>query len=145
MQKFTPHRYQEIKQAYYDIYFERNWNDIKNTWKGIKSLICLKYVVFSVTTLSCLNDGDTTTNPYDIANTFNNFFASIAGTAKGIKYSYKRFSDNLSDKSDSATFLQPTEKEEITNILSPINSSETSGQNSIPYRILLLLIEYYFF
>ena len=27
------------KQAYYDKYFEKNWNNIKNTWKGIKSLI----------------------------------------------------------------------------------------------------------
>ena len=26
------------KQAYYDKYFERNWNTIKNTWKGIKSV-----------------------------------------------------------------------------------------------------------
>ena len=32
------------KQAYYDKYFERNWNNIKNTWKGIKSLISLKSV-----------------------------------------------------------------------------------------------------
>ena len=30
------------KQAYYDKYVERNWNNIKNTWKGIKSLISLK-------------------------------------------------------------------------------------------------------
>ena len=27
------------KQAYYDTYFERNWSNIKTTWKGIKSLI----------------------------------------------------------------------------------------------------------
>ena len=32
------------KQVYYDKYFERNWNNIKNTWKGIKSLISLKTV-----------------------------------------------------------------------------------------------------
>ena len=29
----------QSKQAYYDKYFERNQNNIKNTWKGIKSLI----------------------------------------------------------------------------------------------------------
>ena len=29
------------KQAYYK-YFEKNWTNIKNTWKGIKSLISLK-------------------------------------------------------------------------------------------------------
>ena len=69
---------EKSKQAYYDQYFERNWNNIKNTWKGIKSLISLK----TVATVLSLDNGDTITNPYDIANTFNNFFASIAETTK---------------------------------------------------------------
>ena len=38
------------KQAYYDKYFEKNWNNIKNTWKGIKSLISLKTLALSVPT-----------------------------------------------------------------------------------------------
>ena len=70
------------KQAYYDKYFERNWNNIKNTWKGIKSLISLKTVASNVPTVLSLDNGDTITNPYDIANTFNNYFASIAETTK---------------------------------------------------------------
>ena len=70
------------KQAYYDKYFERNWNNIKNTWKGIKSLISLKTVASSIPTVLSLDNGDTITNPYDIANTFNNYFASIAETTK---------------------------------------------------------------
>ena len=41
----------KIKQAYYDKHFERNWNDIKNTWKGIKSLISLKTVASHVPTI----------------------------------------------------------------------------------------------
>ena len=69
------------KQAYYDKYFERNWNSIKNTWKGIKSLIYLKTVASCVPTVLSLNNNDTITNPYDIANTFN-YFASIAETTK---------------------------------------------------------------
>ena len=68
------------KQAYYNKYFETNWSNIKNTWKGIKSLISLKSVVSSA--------------PTDIANTFNNYFASIAETTKNnIKNSHKDFSD----------------------------------------------------
>ena len=43
--------------------------------KGIKSLISLKTVL-------SLDNGDTITNPYNIANTFNNYFASIAETTK---------------------------------------------------------------
>ena len=86
------------KQAYYDKYFERNLNKIKNTCKGIISIISLKTVAFSVTTVLSPDNGDTITNPYDIANTFNNCFASIAETTKkSIKYSHKHFSDYLSN------------------------------------------------
>ena len=54
-------------QAYYNKYFETNYYDIKNTWKVIKSLISVKTAVF---TLLSLDNGNTITNPYDIANTF---------------------------------------------------------------------------
>ena len=70
------------KQAYYDRYFERNCNISKSTWKGIKSLISLKTIASSVPTVLSLDNGDTITNPYDIANTFNNYFASVAETTK---------------------------------------------------------------
>ena len=36
----------------------------------------------SVPTVLCLDNGDTITNPYDTANTFNNYFASIAEPTK---------------------------------------------------------------
>ena len=126
------------KQAYYK-YFERNWNNIKNIWNGSKSLISLKTVAYSVPTALYLDNGDTITNSY-IANTFNNYFAYIAETTeKNIKYSQKHFSDYLSNESSSTIFLQPTDKEEIANIISSLNSNKATGSNSIPYRILFLL------
>ena len=70
------------KQACYDKYFERNWNNIKNTWKGIKCLISLKTVTSHVPPVLSLDNGDTIINPYDIANTFSNYFASMAATTK---------------------------------------------------------------
>ena len=70
------------KQAYYDKYFERNWNNIKNKWKGIKSFVSLKAVAPSVPTVLSLDNGDTTTSPYDIVKIFNNNLASIAETTK---------------------------------------------------------------
>ena len=128
------------KQAYYEKYFERDWNNIKNTWKGIKSLINLKTTTSRVPTVLSLDNDDTITNPYDTANTFNNYFASIVETTKkSIKYSHKHFSDYLSNKSSTTIFLQPTDKEEITNIISSLNSNKAAGPNSIPYRILFLL------
>ena len=35
--------------------------------------------------------------------------------------------------------MQPTDKEEIANIISSLNSNKASVPNSIPYRILFLL------
>ena len=97
------------------------------------SLISLKTVASNVPTVVSL--GDTITNPYDIANSFNNYFVSIAETTK--KYSHNYFLDYLSNKSDSTIFLQPIDKEEIANIY--------------PFLILIrflaqivYLIEYYF-
>ena len=69
-------------QAYYDKYFERNWNNLKNKWKGIKLFISLKTVGSSVPTVLSLNNGDTITNSYDIAGTFNNYFGPIGETTK---------------------------------------------------------------
>ena len=88
------------KQDYYDKYFKRNWNDIKNTWKGIKSLISLKIVASNVPTVFSLDNGDTITNTYDIANTFNNYFTSIAETTKKVKYSHKHFPDFFQMKAE---------------------------------------------
>ena len=131
---------EKSKQAYYDKYFERNWNNIINTWKEIKSLISLKSVASSVPTVLSLDNDDTITNPCDIANSFNNYFASIAETTKrSIKYAHKHFSDYLSNENSGIIFLQPTDKEEIANIISSLNSNKASGPNSIPYRILFLL------
>ena len=81
--------------------------------KGIKSLISLKTETSSVPAALSLDNRDTVTDPYSIANTFNNYFASIAVTMKKkTNYSHKCFSDYLVNKSGSTIFLQPTDKEE---------------------------------
>ena len=128
------------KQVYCQKYFERNWNNIKNTWKGIKSLIFLKAVASKVPTILSLDNSDSITNPYDTANTFNNYFASLAETTKkSIEYSHKPFSDYLSNENSSTILLEPTDKEEIASTISSLNSNKASGPNSIPCRILFLL------
>ena len=85
------------QQAYYDKYK----NNIKNTGKRFKSLISLKTVLSRVPIALSLDNGKTITNPYDIANTFNNYFVSIAETTrKKTEYSHKHFSDYLSSENN---------------------------------------------
>ena len=56
---------------YFNKYFEDNWNNMKNTWKGINNFLSEVRRTFSINDI-------TTSNPCDIANTFNNYFTFIA-------------------------------------------------------------------
>ena len=47
------------KQAYCNKFFEKNWNNIKNTWKEVKSLISLKTVASSAPTVLPLDNSVT--------------------------------------------------------------------------------------
>ena len=43
------------------------------------------------------------------------------------------------NESVGSIFLQPTDKEEIANIISSLSSNKTFGSNTIPYGILFRL------
>ena len=96
--------------------------------KGIKSFLSLK-TASNVPTMLPYENGDTTNSPYETANTLNIF----------IKYSNKHFSDYLLNETTSAILLQPTDKEEIANIISSLNYSKTSGRKRLPHRIFFLI------
>ena len=80
------------KQAHHNKYFEVNWNNVKKEREGINSLTYLKTVVFLAPIVLSLDNGDTITNPYFIATTFNNYFASIVQSTKNPKIFTKPFS-----------------------------------------------------
>ena len=69
------------KTNYYNQYFETNMNNIKNTWKGIKSIITIKNT--SSDFPKCLSSSaSTSTNHFEISNIFNNHLESIAKKTK---------------------------------------------------------------
>ena len=55
-----------------------------------------------------------------------------------INYSHKHCSDFLKDINQNSFFLSPTNKYEIQNIISSLNSNKSVGPNSIPTRIIKL-------
>ena len=61
---------------------------------------------------------NTTANPCEIANVFNNYFASVAETAKqNISYSHKHLFEYLKHQCSNFIFFQPKDSEEITKII----------------------------
>ena len=67
----------QSKTNYYKHYFESNWDSIKNTWKGIKSIITIKEISAGIFQ-SLSVDTATISNPMAISGIFNNYFSSIA-------------------------------------------------------------------
>ena len=83
---------------------------------------------------------NTTTSPCEIANVFNNYFASVAEIGKqNINYSHKHFSEYLKHQCNNSLFIQPTDSEGIPNIISSLNINKACGPFSIPNKILVLL------
>ena len=129
----------ESKQIYYAKYFESNWNNIRNTWKGIKTIISIKNITTTIPHSIEFNNR-TITDPTTMSNVFNNYFTSIAEKTKSnIKFSPKHYTDYLSSTNTNTFFLTPTDKNEIAFIISSLDSHKSSGPNSIPVKILKLL------
>ena len=87
--------FKQSKTNYYNHYFEANWDSIKNTWKGIKSILNIKNTSADIPKTLTV-DSTTISNPMEISNIFNNYFSLIASKTKlTISFSHKHFSDFL--------------------------------------------------
>ena len=123
----------QSKTNYYNHYFATNWNSIKNQWKGLKSILNIKNISAEIPKTLTV-DGTTISNPIEISNIFSNYFSSIATKAK-----LKHFSDFLKNRSNISFFVSPTDKTEIENVISSLDSNKSVRPNSIPTKILKLL------
>ena len=96
---------------------------------------------FITTVPRTLSHGENTTaNPCDIANVFNNYFASVAETAKQyINYSHKHLFEYLKHQCNNFLFILPTDSEEIVNIIYSLNINKACSPFTIPNKILVLL------
>ena len=85
-------------------------------------------------------NNETITNPSDIANAFNNYFAKVAiNIQSSIKFSKKKYHDYLLPLNIESSFLTPTDSTEVSNIIFFLNQNKSDGPDSIPIKILKLL------
>ena len=83
------------KQNYFTKYFESNIENLKNTWKGIKSIISLKHSASRSPNLLNFNNV-LTSDSLEIANMFNNYFSSVGEkTQSKMSFSNKNYTNYL--------------------------------------------------
>ena len=130
----------QSKKDYYNQYFTENASNLQKIWKGIKEIINIKSK--NLTQPTCIIDnGKTLTEPIDIANSFNKYYASIADEIlKKRKYNgNKSFADYLTNPSEKTFALFDCNPIEILNIITTINPKKSVGPCSIPTIILHML------
>ena len=128
------------KKAYFEKYFTENKGNMQKIWKGIKEIINIKTKNYDHPT--CLQDGDRIlTDPIAISNSFNDYFTSIADKILNKrKYNGKKsYRDFLSNRLLENFIFENCEENEIKSIISSLDTSKSSGPNSIPTCILQLL------
>ena len=107
-------------------------------WRAIKKTIPLNNSNHIFPTAITVNK-ETITNPSDIANAFNNYFAKVARDIQSsIRYSKKKY-DYLPPLNIESFFITPTDSNEVCNIIFSLNKAKSGEPNSIPIKILKLL------
>ena len=130
----------EDKKHFYQNYFTKNNKDLRKIWQGIKQIINIKSKNFDQP--SCvLIDEISITDPTEIANSFNDYFTSIAeNILKKRKYNgNKSFKDYLKIPLANSFVLYPCDEKEIKTLIVQLKESKALGPNSIPTDILHLI------
>ena len=93
------------KTNYYNHNLYINLKNIKNTWKGTKSILSIKLNPSNIPKILNANVS-TIKSPVEIPNVFNNYFSFIASQTKvNIKHSHKHFSDFLKNRAQNSFFF----------------------------------------
>jgi len=129
------------KKLYYNENFTNHSTNIKKLWVGVNQIINKKHQ--SSSGPLCIEidiDGNvhTVVNPQEIANTFNSHYASVANKIlKKRKYpGKKQFQAYLKNPNSKTFMINPTTPAEVEKAISEIDTSKSTGPNSIPNQLL---------
>ena len=125
------------KKLYFSSYFTENLNNTHKIWKGVRELISTKYSSSSNSEITLQVNGSLSSNPSIVAETFNDFFSSIAEKIRAkIPFTRHHFSKWLNQPNGSSIFLSPVTPNEVFKIITSFNKGKSYGPSSIPYPIL---------
>ena len=132
------------KLQYFREAFIKNKKDIKATWRIIKSVIPNKTNNSSLPT-EFLHDNTVITDPHQVANEFNTFFANIGHiTSESVPETDKHYSEYLTPahRAKNSLFLEPVHPEELINLCNKLKPKTSSGHDNISTKLLKQTINY---
>ena len=98
---------EQSKKPYYNNYFRNNINNIKNTWRGIRSIISLNTKESESSKIILKNKGEFLTDPNDTANQFNDFCSVAPTIPSNIKPNFKSFDQYLTEPCKKSFLISP--------------------------------------
>ena len=127
------------KKLHFQQYFAENSKDIKKTWSGIKNIINFRNANKGQPS-SMFIDGEFTNDSTKIANSFNNYFSTVAEKLQGNIYSFGAdFTDYLKNPSENIFHFESADNQEVLLIIDSLENNKASGPNSIPTEVLKLI------
>ena len=129
----------QSRERFLDDFFSKNITNIKNTWKGIKSLIKMNNSNRGQPSSLMVNN-KLISKPKQVAETFNEYFSSIADKLQNkIKHVDKDFSSYLKKANPFNFFIMLTNVLEVINNINDLSSNKALGPHSIPTDIFHLI------
>ena len=112
---------------------------MKKVWSGVRDIISSKSSK-STSPISISIGESVTSDPTEVANSFNDFFTSIADSIRGkLQPANHHFSNFMKSPNPYSIAFSPTTPDEINKIITSFSPSKSTGPNSIPVKILKLL------
>ena len=126
------------KRKYYEDFFNENSDNLRNTWRGIKSIINLDKSSSSPNSL--IKENKLISDPKEVATEFNKYFSNIAENLQSqIHTEGQNFQNYLKNPNENTIFLKATSKIEILNTITTHIKKKGTGPHSVPHNILHLI------
>ena len=126
------------KKKHYETFFDKNSDNLRNTWRGIKSIINISSKSGTPSTLLVQNQ--LISDPKQIANEFNTYFSKVAENLQSkIHTQGQDFRKYMDNPNEHTVFLAPTSPLEVLNIITLNIRNKATGPQSIPFTILHLI------
>ena len=133
------------KKAFFTSQFEQNKKKSSEIWKNIRTLVNIK--PSKKANVKLINGNNFINDPKEIANIFNDHFSCLGSNVQDkIPFEHGDYNSYLSQRSKEGRlfinpngcsfFLTPAIPEEIVEIIDALDSTKSTGPNSIPVFLL---------